>query len=386
MRTKDTRARNEGTSSTPAQCPLFRGMRKEHCVNCKLDPEDIADRLGIADTREANRLIDQCIGYLGDRISGFNVGKTTKEEVLAFIDGLRKLNKVFGTLKEVSMNNRDAIRKVMGTISLSEDDFESKGVEEILKQVERYSELDMKEEASALFDIAKEKMDPGEFREMYVEISLQLGDLYFHLEEYKDAVKWYGVGISMDDRNKELWNNRGVALARLGKLDTAVKSYNQALRIDPEYGRAWFNKGKAMHKMMKEEEALACFEKATMYDPRNISAWNNFGVLLRYFNRHKEAITCYDAALSIRNNYEWAWHNKGVALVELDKKEEAIACFDKALEINPSYRPAKRSKVLLVRDMVGAGEGKEKGRKSAKGAKKKKKGKKRKKERKSKKK
>ena len=58
------------------------------------------------------------------------------------------------------------------------------------------------------------------------------------------------------------WNNKGVALSRLGKFHEAIEAYDQALQIDPEYTSAWNNKGVVLSRLGKYNEAIEAFDQA----------------------------------------------------------------------------------------------------------------------------
>ena len=198
-----------------------------------------------------------------------------------------------------------------------------------------------------------------------------IGDIYFNIQWYRDALECYKKALTLDPKDKVTWNNAGVTMVRLGDYTGSVQYYNGALGLDQRYANAWFNKGKALNKALTagpvglshrlkralspnslRREALKCFIKATEFDPKNKSAWNNRGVILRNLNRHREAIKCYDKALELKNDYEWSWHNKGIALMDLKQFKEARKCFEQALIVNPDYIPAKKALEDLGKESV----------------------------------
>lgn len=52
--------------------------------------------------------------------------------------------------------------------------------------------------------------------------------------QWEKAIAAYGKALESEPKNAELWNDRGVALHRLGRHEEAVKSYRQALRLDQQ--------------------------------------------------------------------------------------------------------------------------------------------------------
>jgi tetratricopeptide (TPR) repeat protein len=71
------------------------------------------------------------------------------------------------------------------------------------------------------------------------------------------------VGFDFESRcTKAIWNNKGFALFKLGKLEEALKAYDKAIGIDPQYTYAWNNKGYAFKSLGRIAEADAAFTKA----------------------------------------------------------------------------------------------------------------------------
>jgi Flp pilus assembly protein TadD len=59
------------------------------------------------------------------------------------------------------------------------------------------------------------------------------------------------------------WFIKGNALLyKQGKYDEAIKAYNKAIEINPKYAKAWNNKGIALNKLGRTAEANAAKTKA----------------------------------------------------------------------------------------------------------------------------
>ena len=154
------------------------------------------------------------------------------------------------------------------------------------------------------------------------------------LEEYTEASKAITKSQTVD--NEIIYNDRGVALTRLGYNHKAIDSYRRALSSNPKYAICWFNLGKALFRVGDLKEALKAFKQSTELNPKNRSAWNNRGVTLRQLNRLEESLDCYDRAITLKESYSWAWHNKGYVLELLDRPRESLECYLTALKHKPS--------------------------------------------------
>lgn len=71
---------------------------------------------------------------------------------------------------------------------------------------------------------------------------------------YKQACEAFTESIKYDSDNAYVYNNLGLALARLGKSEQAISSWKQAIKINPDLAEAYTNLGKALHKKNHSEE------------------------------------------------------------------------------------------------------------------------------------
>ena len=172
-----------------------------------------------------------------------------------------------------------------------------------------------------------------EFRPRDNEVLKAKGISHDELNEYREASEALKKSINVDD--EIVFNDRGVALSRLGYNHKAIDSYRRALASNPKYSVCWFNLGKALFRVGDLKDALVAFQTSTEINPNNRSAWNNRGVTLRQLNRLEESLDCYERALALKKEYAWAWHNKGYALELLDRPREALESYRTALEHKP---------------------------------------------------
>ena len=216
---------------------------------------------------------------------------------------------------------------------------------ESISSFKRLLELDSKNR-DALYQLGKIYHQKGEYREALEsfdkvlefrprdnEVLKAKGISHDELNEYKEASEALKKSINVDD--EIVFNDRGVALSRLGYNHKAIDSYRRALASNPKYSVCWFNLGKALFRVGDLKDALVAFQTSTEINPNNRSAWNNRGVTLRQLNRLEESLDCYERALALKKEYAWAWHNKGYALELLDRPREALESYATALEHKP---------------------------------------------------
>ena len=177
------------------------------------------------------------------------------------------------------------------------------------------------------------------------------GNALAELGRYEEALRCYDKALEIDPKHVLAWYNKGVALHKLGRYEEALRCYDKALEIDPKHAYAWYNKGLALYKLGRHEEAIRCYGKALEIDPKDVGGWENKGVALRNLGRYEEAMRCYDRMLEIGLKDADAWKHKGVALLKLGRYEEAIGCYDRALEIDPKDAVAWHNKGYALYDL-----------------------------------
>ena len=96
----------------------------------------------------------------------------------------------------------------------------------------------------------------------------------------------------------EEWNDKGIALSRLGRYEEALDAYNKALEINPQYAKAWYNKGDALYVLNRYEETLEAYEKAVKLDPldQDDEVRSNISYALKMTGRDRESMEAFNVA------------------------------------------------------------------------------------------
>jgi tetratricopeptide (TPR) repeat protein len=175
--------------------------------------------------------------------------------------------------------------------------------------------------------------------ESKTKILLELGVLFDVEQDYGNAITSYDKALEFKP-DFRAWNNRGLALFKLGRQEEAIANYDKALEVKPDDYYAWYNRGYTLSALGRSEEAIASFDKALEFKPDNYDAWLMQGVVMSALGHKEVAIASYDKALEFKPDYHGAWNNRGIVLSDLGRKEEAIASYDKALEFKPDYHGA----------------------------------------------
>jgi tetratricopeptide (TPR) repeat protein len=174
--------------------------------------------------------------------------------------------------------------------------------------------------------------------------------------DYEKAAAGYDKALELEPNSTDLWNNKGKALANLGRIDDAISCFdksleinatnpasmnllaltlsqglnknneaiaifNQVLQKNPSDYDALIGKGMALANEGDLSGSLDCFEKATQVRPRDPSGWNNKGVVLREMGRYQDALTCFSRALTLDSSHEAARQNRELTLQKMDQEQ-----------------------------------------------------------------
>ena len=154
------------------------------------------------------------------------------------------------------------------------------------------------------------------------------------------AIKAYQKALLINPDYAEAYNNMGVALRDLGKIDEAKKIFNKAILIKPDYVEAYNNLGNAYKDQHKTEDAIKAYKKAISIKPDYAEAYNNLGNSLNDLERFDEAVEFINKSILLKPNYVLAYNNLGIVLAAQGKLDEALDAFKKAISLDPDYADA----------------------------------------------
>lgn len=148
------------------------------------------------------------------------------------------------------------------------------------------------------------------------------------------------IQIESDPADAELWNRKGVSLAKAGNHNEAFLCFERALKLDPNHEGAWVNKGRAIMALNgtggdrnRDKDALVCFERAIELKPIDAQAWYLKGVALARLEMMEEALIAYQRSIEIEPNHAGCWYGMGLAARHFGYKKRAEECFKKASKL-----------------------------------------------------
>lgn len=124
------------------------------------------------------------------------------------------------------------------------------------------------------------------------------------------------------------------------RFGLAYNVMKRALEVSPNDPGIWNNVGLALHGMMRLEDAEKCFLKSIQLDPKNIPALNNMALICVGQHRPEDAIKYADRSLSITNDPEEqasVMESRGYGCLMLGRWKEGWDGFEAM--IGGKYRP-----------------------------------------------
>ncbi len=116
--------------------------------------------------------------------------------------------------------------------------------------------------------------------------------------------------------------------------EDAIAAYRRVVAIDPTYAAAWNNLGLLLHRMGRLDEAGKAYESALDQDATCCEAVYNLGSLAEDRGDLDDAVRCYRHALDLSPDYADAHFNLAGALARAGRADEAIAHWQRYLELD----------------------------------------------------
>ncbi|MDX7950952.1 tetratricopeptide repeat-containing glycosyltransferase family protein [Lichenihabitans sp. Uapishka_5] len=130
-------------------------------------------------------------------------------------------------------------------------------------------------------------------------------------ERLLEAMAIYDDAVPRLSRDALLWNNRGILLHDLGRMDEALVSLDGALALDATLAQAHLNRGMVLVRLERQLEAIQAFGRALALQPAYPEAFSSRGLALKMLGRFDAARADFDAALAIDPGFIYALANRG---------------------------------------------------------------------------
>ena len=168
---------------------------------------------------------------------------------------------------------------------------------------------------------------------------------------FSEALKKYQYLIKSGFEDSRVFNNYGMILINLGKLNEAELLIRKAIDLNPKDATGYSNLGAILKGFGKLTEAELLIRKAIDLNPKDTAAYSNLGGILKNIGRHKEALLFLNKAIELNPNFADAHHNLANTLLELENLKKAELSARKAIKIKPNFANAYLCLGIILRDL-----------------------------------
>ena len=123
-----------------------------------------------------------------------------------------------------------------------------------------------------------------------------------------------------------------------GLLAEGEEAGRRAVALAPNFAAAWNNLGIILQEMLKLDESRLCLERALTLEPDNAETLNNLANTFKRLGLASEAEKRWTAALALKPDYAEAYSNLSNLLNDQGEYDRAEAAARKALGAEPAPR------------------------------------------------
>lgn len=184
------------------------------------------------------------------------------------------------------------------------------------------------------------------------EIQFHCGAALMEVGQLQKALERFDLAAQLKPRWSDAWNNRSVALSRMGRIEEAMASAEKALECSPNVA-AYANLCAAYSNMGDSDKAVQYGEQAVrLSNGTTALALINYGVSLRAQWRLEEAAGSQIRAIETSGGQDYmAWSNLGAIRNLQGKNHEALAVTQRAVELMPG-NASLASNMIMFADLL----------------------------------
>jgi tetratricopeptide (TPR) repeat protein len=143
--------------------------------------------------------------------------------------------------------------------------------------------------------------------------------------------------------------HKGMDKVRRTQYEEAAAIFDKVLSKNPEITEAWNNRGVALYRMGRIDEAIESYNKSLSLDGNNLDALRNKGLALRSVGALQEAMECYDRVINAGGEPQ-DFESKAAVLAGMGRLQEALAILMEAIKVAPSQ--AFEDEIELLKRMI----------------------------------
>ena len=155
---------------------------------------------------------------------------------------------------------------------------------------------------------------------------------------YALAIDLLKRAIAADPKNRNAWNDLGLAYYETRQDTEAIAAFMTQFAINPYDENSYNNLGRVYLRQRKYDEAVKWFRKQIEVVPLDRYAHRNLGITYVDMHKDAEAVPELQQAASLTPNDADIQVTLGQAYLNLGEDDKAINAFDKAVGLSPTPR------------------------------------------------
>jgi len=163
------------------------------------------------------------------------------------------------------------------------------------------------------------------------EAAVKIINSYLALKDLGNAVLYMEQLIAKDPNNSYYFRELGYIYIMIGQYDKAIAATKRAVAMQPQDAESYDNLGYAYGKKKQYEEAFKAFRKSIEINPQNHAACSNYGQFLAEKRDYAEATEQYKKAVSLQPNNRAYLSRLSSAYYRQGKYDEALDATNKAI-------------------------------------------------------
>ena len=99
------------------------------------------------------------------------------------------------------------------------------------------------------------------------EVRALLGNAYYDMQRFSNAIEWYEAAIALDPENINVSTDLGTSYYYTGDADRAIERFNESLRLDANHAQTLQNLGVVLASKGDLAEAIEAWQKLIEKNP-----------------------------------------------------------------------------------------------------------------------
>lgn len=177
--------------------------------------------------------------------------------------------------------------------------------------------------------------DPGVPNDRRAALYNDRGVAYAKLNQTRQAIDDFNRSVQLFPESSSVYNNRGALLLALGLMQEAVKDFERALLLAPGYAAAYSNRAHALIKLGDSEGAARDFSHAARLAPQSPAPLAGRGRLHLAQNRPHAALRDFSRAIAKDAKFAAGYKARAEAKIALERFDEAVEDLSRAVAFEP---------------------------------------------------